>query len=412
MLSLADIIQGAHAQSSGEQADIIQDALRAIRTHLGMDVAFLAEFDGDGRIFRKIDSDLALPIAIGDITPLEETYCQRVVDGRLPGLIPDTSLIPEAANLPVTREFGIGAYLTSPIRLADGQVYGTLCCISFAPDSTLGKRDMAALNLFGDFVGKQLDRSTAVTRGHEEMAAPIRAMLETGDFSIVYQPIYDLEEGRVAGFEALTRFGGVSPKSPDVWFGDAAKVGLSEELEMAAIVKALEGLAQFPANVYVSLNVSPSNILNGAAARILRGQPLSRIVLELTEHDSVADYDVLSAALVPLREKGLRLAVDDAGAGYASFRHILQLHPDIIKLDISITRDIDTHPGRRALAAALIRFSQETKCLVVAEGVETESELAVLRALRVDNAQGYLVSHPITLEKALHMVEEVTLFFD
>lgn len=410
MLSIADILQQSQARAAGEQQDdIVQDAIRAIRMHLGMDVAFLAEFSGDNRIYRKIDTDLELPIAAGDITPLEETYCQRVVDGRLPGLIGDTSLIPEAANLPVTKAFGIGAYLTSPIRLANGRVYGTLCCISFAPDRTLGNRDIAALNLFGDFVGKQLDRSVALNKSHEEIAAPIRAMLETGDFSIVYQPICGLLGGRVAGFEALARFGGATPRSPDLWFSDAAKVGLSQELEMAAIAKALEGLAHFPQDVYLSLNVSPANILNGAAAQVLENQPLNRIVLELTEHDSVEDYAAVSAALETLRNAGLRLAVDDAGAGYASFRHILKLKPDIIKLDISIIRNIDVHLGNRALASALVRFSQETTCGVVAEGVETQGELAILRDLCVDSVQGYLISRPVPLEKALDMIGEVLL---
>lgn len=410
MVSVADILQEGQARTAGEQqADIVQDAIRAIRRHLGMDVAFLAEFSGENRIFRKIDTDLDLPIAAGDITPLEETYCQRVVDGRLPGLIGDTSLIPEAANLPVTKALGIGAYLTSPIRLADGQVYGTLCCISFAPDRTLGNRDIAALNLFGDFVGKQLDRSVAVSKAQEEIAAPIRAMLETGDFSIVYQPICGLIGGCVAGFEALARFGGATPRSPDLWFIDAAKVGLSEELEVAAIVKSLESLAHFPQNVYLSLNVSPANILNGAVARVLDRQPLNRIVLELTEHDSVEDYAAVSAALDTLRKGGLRLAVDDAGAGYASFRHILKLRPDIIKLDISITRNIDVHLGNRALASALVRFSQETLCGVVAEGVETQGELATLRDLRVDSVQGYLISRPVPLEKALALIGQIRL---
>lgn len=104
--------------------------------------------------------------------------------------------------------------------------------------------------------------------------------------------------------------------------------------------------------------------------------------------------------LAPLRSRGLRLAVDDAGAGFASFRHILQLKPDIIKLDISITRDIDTQVSRRALAAALIRFAQETGSKIVAEGVETEAELAVLRGLSVDKAQGYLIGRPVPLAAA------------
>jgi EAL domain-containing protein (putative c-di-GMP-specific phosphodiesterase class I) len=143
---------------------------------------------------------------------------------------------------------------------------------------------------------------------------------------------------------------------------------------------------------------------------MLEGAPLKRIVLEITEHESVDDYAKLGAALAPLRERGLRVAVDDAGAGYASFRHILKLEPDVIKLDISITRDIDTQISRRALAAALIRFAEETGSRIVAEGVETEAELAVLRELRVNKAQGFLIGRPVPIAAAAEMVERNSSF--
>ncbi len=408
MLTITDLVRASEGAGAATQEEIVQDALHAIRTHLGMDVAFLTEFRGDTRVYRHIDSAMDLPIRPGDTTPLEETYCLRAVDGRLPLLIPDTSLVAEAMALPVTTEFGIGAYLTAPIRLADGGVYGTLCCLSFAPDPSLGERDIALLNLFGEFVGRQLERSIAVRRDQEDMLARIRSMLETNDFSIVYQPIYDLGEERVVGFEALTRFATAPVRAPDVWFNEAALVGLDEELEMAAIARAIEGFAQMPADISISLNVSPENILNGAASRVLQGAALQRIVLEITEHDSVSDYAKLAAILAPLRARGLRLAVDDAGAGYASFRHILNLHPDLIKLDISITRNINTHVSRRALAAALIRFAEETGSKVVAEGVETAAELHVLRSLRVNKVQGYLIGRPLPIAAALELVAQTS----
>ena len=120
-------------------------------------------------------------------------------------------------------------------------------------------------------------------------------------------------------------------------------------------------------------------------------------MLEVTEHALVEDYERLADVLGPLRSKGLRLAVDDAGAGYASFRHILKLKPDVIKLDSSLIRNVDSDTGCRALAAALIRFAEETACKVVAEGVETEAELAMLRRLQVNKAQGYLLGRPAPL---------------
>jgi EAL domain-containing protein (putative c-di-GMP-specific phosphodiesterase class I) len=121
-------------------------------------------------------------------------------------------------------------------------------------------------------------------------------------------------------------------------------------------------------------------------------------MLEVTEHASIQDYSVIAAKLAPLRQLGLRLAVDDAGAGYASFRHILKLKPDVIKLDASLVGAIDQDRGVRALAAALIRFAEETGSKIVAEGVETQEELNVLRQLNVNKAQGYLLGRPSPIE--------------
>lgn len=137
--------------------------------------------------------------------------------------------------------------------------------------------------------------------------------------------------------------------------------------------------------------------MSGALERALQGAPLARLLLEVTEHSSIGDYGLLSEALAQLRKAGLRLAVDDAGSGYASFRHILKLRPDIIKLDQSLIRGIDHDPGSRALAAALITFARETGSCVIAEGVETEDELAALRVLGVGTAQGYLLGRPGSL---------------
>ena len=117
-------------------------------------------------------------------------------------------------------------------------------------------------------------------------------------------------------------------------------------------------------------------------------------MLELTEHAGIADYNELAEALAPLRESGVRLSVDDAGAGFASLRHILNLRPDIIKLDIGLIRGIDADPARRALASALVGFAAEIGAVIVAEGIETPDELATLCALRVTYGQGYHLARP------------------
>ncbi|EIK52155.1 EAL domain-containing protein [Stutzerimonas stutzeri TS44] len=371
------------------------EALHAVRNQLGMEVAFISEFDEGVRVFRHVDGQTeGLVLCPGDANPLEDSYCLRVVDGRLPELIHDATQLAEALTLPVTTALPIGAHLSVPIRFSDGCLYGTFCCFSTYADGSLNERDLNTLRLFAAFAGRLLESQTKSQRAYENRRNRVTAMLAARAYAVVYQPIVHLVENRIVGHEALARFSAEPQRSPDQWFAEAGQVGLQQELEIALIEAALQGFDQLPADSYLSLNISPDTILSGAVARVLAGQPLARLILEVTEHALVQDYDLLAEALRPLRREGLRLAVDDAGAGYASFRHILRLKPDVIKLDSSLIRNLDSDTGGRALAAALIRFAEETGCKVVAEGVETEAELAVLRRLQVNKAQGYLLGRP------------------
>ena len=229
-----------------------------------------------------------------------------------------------------------------------------------------------------------------------ERQARIRQVIAAGDvLTTVLQPIVDLNDGHRVGAEALARFGGREQRSPDVIFGEALAVGLGVELELAALETGLTALGHLPPGSYLSLNVSPSTVLSARLAQVLDGAEASRIVLELTEHAEVADYDVLTRALDMLRRRGVRLAVDDAGAGFASLRHIVRLSPDFIKLDVSLTRGIDIDPVRQSLAAALVSFARDTGPVVVAEGIETEAELEALRHLGVPLGQGFHLGRPV-----------------
>ncbi|MGB5974368.1 MAG: EAL domain-containing protein, partial [Nodosilinea sp.] len=341
-----------------------------------------------------------IPIAVGDSDPLEESYCQRVVDGRLPELMQDATQHPAALELLATTALPVGAHLSVPLRLNNGKLYGTFCCFSTRPNPSLGERDLSMMHLFANFTARQISRQLADVQVNKEMTKRIAAMLRSKSFRPVYQPIFDLKTSRIIGFEALTRFRSQPIRSPDVWFAEASQVGRSEQLEMAAIAKALEGIDLIPDDVYLSLNVSPANIINGAVRRALQDAPLGRIVLEVTEHEAIPDYSKFDQQLAPLRDCGLRLAVDDAGAGYASLLHILQLNPDIIKLDISLIRSIDTDKSRRALTAALVGFAQKTDSSIVAEGVETPGELSTLQQLQVGTAQGFLLCRPLPIGEA------------
>ena len=224
----------------------------------------------------------------------------------------------------------------------------------------------------------------------------VRDALEHGSITIALQPIIGLTTGNLAGVEALARF--PDNGRPDVWFAEAHEVGHGADLELLAVRRALAVLAGLPEQVFLSVNASPSLITDARLAALLGDPsvPLHRIVLELTEHIPVDRYGDIISALLPLRERGLRLAIDDAGAGYASFAHVLKLRPDTIKLDRSLVADIDADPARRAFVTAIVLLALELDATVTAEGIENVRELEAVAALGVDHGQGYLLAKPTT----------------
>lgn len=224
----------------------------------------------------------------------------------------------------------------------------------------------------------------------------IRAALKPGALSVVVQPIVHLASGEPVGFEALARFSVEPRRPPNEWFTEAWSVDLGVELEMAALQAAVELLPDLPSG-YLSVNLSPATLLSAHFRRSMWTLPRDRLVVEMTEHVPVSDYDALGEALAELRARGVRFAVDDAGAGYASLRHVIRLDPDVIKVDVGLVRGLDENPLLRSVTRALIAFGEDAGAQVVAEGVETQAEARTLRALGANYAQGYLFSAPMPL---------------
>lgn len=224
----------------------------------------------------------------------------------------------------------------------------------------------------------------------------IEEVLARRAFGMVFQPIVELDTRRRVGVEALARFTELADRRPDLWFAEAAEVGLGIDLELAAVGAAIDQLPALAEPLYMSVNVSPTTLCDGRLIERL-GPVAPRVVVELTEHVEVAAYDCLDGALSRLRKLGVRVAVDDTGSGFASLSHVLRVDPAIIKLDIGLVRGIDRDPARRALAAALVNFSGEVGCALVAEGVETHEETETLRHLGVRHGQGYHLGRPAPL---------------
>jgi EAL domain-containing protein (putative c-di-GMP-specific phosphodiesterase class I) len=314
------------------------------------------------------------------------------------------------------REVGAVSMLCVPLRKPPHDV-GVLKVTS-TQKSAFTERDMRVLSQLSEFITSAVavaaDASRVLGGDHESdsLSAFVANVIEPGRhiehnsrrrieqvladrrYESLYQPIIDLTTNRLFGVEALTRFADVPYRSPDLWFAEAEAAGLGLVLELAAVESAVRLLPALPAGIRLSVNVGPRTIVSAELEAMIEEAGPDRIVVELTEHLRVEDYPGLNRNLQSLRERQTLLAIDDTGAGISSLTHILKLAPDIIKLDREITSGIDIDPVRRALAAALGTFAAESGSIVVAEGIESEAELAVLQDMGVRYGQGFHLGRP------------------
>jgi EAL domain-containing protein (putative c-di-GMP-specific phosphodiesterase class I) len=243
---------------------------------------------------------------------------------------------------------------------------------------------------------QQLRREDQERLAREARRTEIERFVSGDGLSMVFQPIVDIDAGTPIGFEALAWFRSLPLRPPNEWFAEAVTLELGVPLELASVDQALGALPRLPDHTYLAMNSSARAAASPDLARMLETDA-GRLVLEITEHEAVEDYDGLVGALMPLRDSGARVAIDDAGAGFASMRHTLRIAPDIVKLDLSITRDIDADRAKRALASALISFAAEMDITLVAEGIETGAQLDTLRGLGVRVGQGFFLGEPAPL---------------
>ena len=237
------------------------------------------------------------------------------------------------------------------------------------------------------FVGSDLHSRRSLRRSRRA----IEAVIATQAMAPVFQPIVELDGRAVIGYEALTRFDdGVRP---DIRFAEATALGLGVPLETACLRQAFAVAPRLPVGTFLSVNVSPELVQAVMPLAAAMEGLESELVLELTEHARIDDYGRVRDAIGLLGGR-VDVSVDDAGSGYASLRHILELGPRFVKLDISLVRGIDGDPARQAIVAGLAHFAATTGCDLIAEGIETAAELEVLRVLGIRLGQGYLLGRP------------------
>lgn len=388
--------------------EAVHRLLAVVRAQLGMKVAWVSEFVGSEQVLRFVDAEHGADApAQGTCLPLGGSFCARVLDGRFPALIPDARSQPEASLLDVTAALHIGAYVGVPLMGPQGTAVGMLCAINDVACPGMSERDVASLRLLADLLRDfqlRAQSEAETEQAREQVRAGLRAVIAGRGRHAVLQPIVDVTTGRAVAAEGLTRFTLPSPavagggqRAAAPWFDDAARLGLAEELELAtaaSLLDLLDDRALVPQQVALTVNLSPQTLTGSGLHRLLAGRDLSRTVVEITEHAPVEDYAVLAAVLAPYRERGLRIAVDDAGAGYASFRHVLAVRPDLVKVDMALVRGADDDVARRALLHALAGFAGSLGCSLVAEGVETAGELRAVVGCGIPLVQGYHLCEP------------------
>ena len=391
---IGDTIRGLRA---GDTAEATAQAIcRQVASLTGVTAAqlFILELDGRAAPLGFVVPGRADP----PLRPLPYERSQHLEEraAQGPWIEPWTDRPGHPYN-DLINSLGIHLVAYAPIRYNGGLVGFLVIDSARTVDETALTGNLAALvefaDLAGALIGRDVAERTAVNRGRDE----IQSIIDSGAFRPVFQPIVELATDTVVGYEALTRF--VDGVSPDVRFREAHQVGLGLQLEIATLGAAMATADGLPAGAWVNVNVSPALIEAGDTVRGLVANSRRRLVLEVTEHVEIADYARFRAALTALGPQ-VELAVDDAGAGFASLRHILELRPAFVKLDRWLVTGIEADEARQAMIVGLRHFARATSCQLIAEGIETEAELGVLRRLDIDLGQGYLLGRPVPVGKA------------
>lgn len=384
-----------------ETLEATADALAlAIRRLPDIDGALVLMLSPDGEFVPVGGTDSEVPeiqFSVGEALPVVAS--QGLVDATARGPwwvdLADQNgvagLFPAISKPMVEAGFVISAY--APIRW-EGSLVGAISVTSRSPDApTWIDERLPVLEELGTFAGMLFGARTQIYGDVHALRSRISQIIDEGRFDIVVQPIVELRTGRIVGREALTRFH--DGERPNVRFNQAHGVGLGSALEAACVSRALNLLPRLPADTWLSVNYSPTTLIDGTAAQTMGSADPRLVVIEITEHGAIDNYTRVREAIAACG--GARLAIDDTGAGFSSMRHILELRPSMVKLDMELVRGIDTDPARQSLAAGLRHFCTQIDAVMIGEGVETKEEADMLASLGVDLAQGYYFGRPAPL---------------
>ncbi|MFW2588807.1 EAL domain-containing protein [Sagittula sp. SSi028] len=371
------------------------DILRGLCNIFDLDVAFVSAFEGSSRrvvslVERRQLFDEPIPENITD--PLDESYCYQIASGRADTLIVDARLVPALSALPATECFSIRGHIAAPIVLASGDIYGMLCAFSQIPRPDLDARDQAVVALLADLIAKDIDANQGPNRD-PDLINVLSDALQDARFDAMLQPVYCLSAHDIIGYEMLTRFPD-APASTEQVFSAAAENDLAVRLDAAILRNAAKIAKQLRGDTFLAVNMSVASVTALDLTEIFDATCRDRIVLEITEHQAVTNYRSFAPVLKRLRGLGFRIAIDDVGAGYSSFRHVLQLRPDFIKLDRSLVSGIDMNHEQATLVSGLQQYASAHGGQIIAEGIETLEEMDRLSQIGICRGQGFVLAAP------------------
>lgn len=372
--------------------------LKAVRTHLDLEVAFIGEVEDGRRRVAFVDAAPGVDVVpAGSSDPLEESYCGHILAGRLPELLVDATAHPVSAELEATAAIPVGTHVGVRIGMPGGRTYGTLCCFARQVRPSLDSQALGAVRVVAELAAEHLEAMERRHQAGQERREEIAALVaDPAGLELRYQPLVDLDTMEVVAVEALARFPG-RDMSPAHVFAEAAECGLGVELEMKAVRGALMDLDRIPRPLRLNINVSPETLYAEEFIDAVSDASPDRLVVEVTEHAVVDDYTEMRNASRCLADRGIRLAIDDVGMGFSGLNRILETEPTELKLDAAVIRDVHLNPVKQALIETFCAFGRRAGFEVVAEGIETDDELDALRVLGAPLGQGFYLWRPAPL---------------
>lgn len=368
--------------------------LEALRVRLDMDVAFVSRQIGSShRFFTHVAARGPTPLASGDHSANENSLCWLVIEGKLPERVTDTSLYENAACLPVVDQLNVRSHFSVPLRRRDGRVHGSLCCFSYRPRPDIDDHDMQMLRSLAMIISEQIESRIEREERCEDAAQEIERLIIDDALTIVHQPIYDLSDWHLIGHECLMRQKAQPQRSPLDLLQRARAAGRTLELELHAARKALATLDSSHPEHFVAINVSPATLSSPALLALIPEGSETRLVIELNQQETALQQTPVKEAIKVLKSRAW-VAVKGTSASLEGLQALLDLGPDILKLDRDFLGGLAADPALRALIMALVQIAGDTGVTLIAQGVETREDLQALRELGVRYAQGFILGKP------------------